>query len=96
MSETKKTRSASAIARSIKKCPGVLVQPAAIWRNGPSVGQSHIVINGVPHAGTIVHICEKPDHPKDYYCQCKCGTGWLKNFGGSPITNKEPITKESE
>jgi len=28
------------------KCPGVLVQPAVIWRNGPSVGQSHIVING--------------------------------------------------
>jgi len=71
------------------KCKGVLVQPAVIWKNGPKVGQSHIVMNGVAHSGTIVHICMKEDHPHDYYCVCECETGWLKNFGGSPVTNKE-------
>jgi len=71
-----------------EKCSGVLVEPAVIWRNGPNVGQSHIVIKGIPHAGTIVHRCSKSDHLHDYYCQCECGRGWLKNFKGS-VTNKE-------
>jgi hypothetical protein len=77
------------MSKETKPCPGTLVAPAIIWRNGPKAGQSQIVINNIPHTGTIVHRCNKEDHPKDYYCMCECGTGWLKNFGGSPVTNKE-------
>ncbi len=56
-------------------------KPRAATCQSTTIKSEDVVVNGIPHAGTAVHICilEESDHPS---CLCRCGMTWIKNFRG--------------
>lgn len=41
----------------------------------PMVGS--IILNGVGHSGSAVHVCNKPKHPPNEPCVCRCRVSQL-------------------